>query len=193
MEERNMREILDGWREQNQSIIDAVNAISREQLLWKPAPDQRSIGGIARHIAATRLGYFSEFGRPGVENYLAQLPWKEMPDGSQDWDDADIPIEDDPAALSAWLSDTWDYAEKILESLSVEKLFNTFPWPTEKGTRQVPVQWTIFRMLHHDFHHGGEISLLLGLQGIEDSDLQTFPTHFEKYALADPEADSPTG
>jgi hypothetical protein len=30
----------------------------------------------------------------------------------------------------------------------------------------VTYQWTIWRILSHDMHHGGELALLLGMQGL---------------------------
>ncbi len=32
-------------------------------------------------------------------------------------------------------------------------------------------QWTIWRILSHDLHHGGQLAILLGLQGIDIPDL----------------------
>jgi hypothetical protein len=32
-------------------------------------------------------------------------------------------------------------------------------------------QWTIWRIMSHDLHHGGELSILLGMQGIDIPDL----------------------
>ena len=38
-------------------------------------------------------------------------------------------------------------------------------------------QWTIWRVMNHDIHHGGELSLMLGLQGIEAFELSALFGH----------------
>ena len=38
-------------------------------------------------------------------------------------------------------------------------------------------QWTIWRVMNHDIHHGGELSLMLGLQGVEAFELSALFGH----------------
>jgi hypothetical protein len=47
-------------------------------------------------------------------------------------------------------------------------------------------QWTIWRILAHNLHHGGEISLELGMQGIQIPELGDQGGHLTELPLADP-------
>jgi hypothetical protein len=45
-------------------------------------------------------------------------------------------------------------------------------WPGRgKAPEVITRPWVIWHLLEHDLHHGGEISLILGLNGIEGFDL----------------------
>ncbi len=45
-------------------------------------------------------------------------------------------------------------------------------------------QWTIWRIMAHDIHHGGELSLMLGMQGIEAFELSGLGGHITMPPLA---------
>ena len=47
-------------------------------------------------------------------------------------------------------------------------------------------QWTIWRILSHDLHHGGGLALLLGMQGIDIPDLGEQGGHLTEPPLAEP-------
>ena len=38
-------------------------------------------------------------------------------------------------------------------------------------------QWTVWRILSHDMHHGGQIAMMLAIQGIEAPELRTLGGH----------------
>lgn len=38
-------------------------------------------------------------------------------------------------------------------------------------------QWTIWRIMAHDLHHGGQLAILLGIQGIEIPELGDLGGH----------------
>jgi hypothetical protein len=47
-------------------------------------------------------------------------------------------------------------------------------------------QWVIWRITSHDLHHGGELAILLGLQGIDIPDLGDQGGHLTELPLAEP-------
>jgi len=49
----NLADVLDGWNGYQTSLVDAISPLTREQLIWKPAPNLRSVGDLARHIHRT--------------------------------------------------------------------------------------------------------------------------------------------
>ena len=48
-------------------------------------------------------------------------------------------------------------------------------WNGEKWA--VSRQWVVWRIMAHDIHHGGELALMLGMQGIEAFELQALGGH----------------
>jgi hypothetical protein len=45
-------------------------------------------------------------------------------------------------------------------------------------------QWTIWRIMAHDIHHGGELVLMLGMQGIDNFELGDLGGHIIEPPLA---------
>jgi hypothetical protein len=48
-------------------------------------------------------------------------------------------------------------------------------------------QWTIWRILTHDVHHGGQLALMLGTQGIPVFELGDLFGHITLPPLAEPQ------
>ena len=57
--------LFDGWDGYQMSIIHALQPLTREQLIWRPAPQLRSVGELASHIAFGRVGWFDRMPAPG--------------------------------------------------------------------------------------------------------------------------------
>lgn len=57
--------------------------------------------------------------------------------------------------------------ESTLTTWTVADLARTYRHRWNGQVYQVSTQWTLWRILTHDVHHGGELSLMLGLQGIK--------------------------
>ena len=47
----------------------------------------------------------------------------------------------------------------------------TFPDEADGEVYEVSRSWVIYHVLEHDLHHGGEISLILGMNGLRAPDL----------------------
>jgi uncharacterized damage-inducible protein DinB len=75
--------------------------------------------------------------------------------------------------------------EATLDQWTVADLATTYRHTWNGDTYAVSRQWTIWRILSHDIHHGGQLSLMLGMQGIEHFELGDLFGHITLPPLAD--------
>jgi uncharacterized damage-inducible protein DinB len=166
-----------GWDDYQISIVRAIAPLSREQLAWRPAPHLRSVGEIANHIVGGRIRWFHYIlGEGGTEfaSQVAALPPDEV-------------IEENAAKLVKGLEITWQVIEDALDRWTVADLSFTYTLPYKGQNYAITRQWIIAHVLAHDFHHGGELSVMLGMQGISLPELGDEGGHLaERAPLAEP-------
>jgi len=178
--------IFDGWNGYQTSLVNAVAPLTREQLLWRPSPNSRSVGETARHVSLGRITWFARMGAPGSAELVNRIHhWEKDSDGNQDIVEDSIPITEQADELVSWLEITWEMIGKTLSTWEVSDLAQSYRHTWNGKTYSVSRQWTIWRILSHDIHHGGELSLLLGLQGIEAFELSDLFGHIILPPLAD--------
>jgi uncharacterized damage-inducible protein DinB len=85
--------------------------------------------------------------------------------------------------LVRWLEASWKMVESTLSSWTVADLDQTYRQPYQGRTYSVTRQWTIWRVLAHDLHHGGELAVMLGTQGIALPELGDLGGHLTEPAL----------
>jgi uncharacterized damage-inducible protein DinB len=99
-----------------------------------------------------------------------------------------VAIETQADRLVWWLDATWQVIENILASWTVTDLAHSYQH-TWNGEIYAPTrQWTLWRIMSHDIHHGGELSLMLGMQGIEPFELSMLFGHVIMPPLASDQA-----
>jgi hypothetical protein len=87
------------------------------------------------------------------------------------WDDDSAP-ERSAAELVAALDATWVLMTDCFARWTPDDLVETFPRKLWNGQMSEPSRnWVIWHVLEHDLHHGGEVSLLLGINGLAAPDL----------------------
>lgn len=173
MNPNSLRAVYDGWGGYQTSLVRAVAPLSREQLAWRPAPGLRSVGEVAEHIGSGRVDWFRRMGAPGSAGLAEQVP----PLGTS---------ADGAALLARWLEATWVMIEDTLNAWEVADLSKAYRHTYWGQTYAVSRQWTIWRILTHDVHHGGQLSVMLGCQGIVPPDLTDLGGHLSEPPLADP-------
>ena len=181
-----LADVFDGWNGYQTSLVNAIAPLTREQLIWTPAPNLRSIGDMARHISLGRVSWFSRMNAPGSAEVVKQIDlWEADSDGNKDIVESAIAITEDAKELVNWLELTWQMIDQTLNTWSVSDLAQTYPHTWNGKTYSVSRQWTLWRILTHDIHHGGELSLMLGLQGIEAFELSDLFGHIVLPPLVD--------
>ena len=171
--------VYSGWDGYQRSLAAAIAPLSREHLAYRPAPERRSVGEIAAHIAFGRLDWFHRMGAPGSADLVAQAAalW-------QPWGQVSAAVTDDSTTIVHWLEASWQLIEGCLHRWTVADLEQTYLQSYGGKTYAVSRQWTIWRIMAHDIHHGGQLTILLAAQGIELPDLGDNGGHIVEAPLA---------
>ena len=167
-----LSEVFDGWGGYQTSLVHAIEPLSDEQLGWKPSEKVRSAGEIARHIALGRINWFLRMKAPGSENVAAKIEaWDHDAHGNKYVVESAVKTDRDARALAEWLNLTWDMVDRTLNAWTVEDLAVTYRHVFRGDVYDVSRQWTLWRIMAHDIHHGGQIARILAEQGISAFEL----------------------
>jgi uncharacterized damage-inducible protein DinB len=167
--------VYKGWDGYQISLVRAIAPLSREQLTYRPASHLRSAGEIARHISEGRFGWFRRtFGVSSAGDANLVVAWRP--------EDA---IEEQPAELVRGLEATWQMIEDALNRWTVADLAQTYPLSYQGKNYALPRQWILWRIMAHDLHHGGELAVTLGMQGIALPELGDEGGHVTEPPLAE--------
>ena len=160
-----LTEFYQGWDVYQGYLIRAVAPLTREQLALRSAPGLRSIGEIALHIIGCRAYWFTEFlGEEGGEQMQVYASWNEIALALF----APVPSA---AELAEGLERTWRFMADCLARWSPADLRQTFPDNVDGTPVEVSRAGVVWHVLEHDLHHGGELSLTLGMHGLAAPDL----------------------
>ena len=175
--------IYRGWEGYNTSLVNAIALLTPDQLAFRPAPGLRSVGETVSHLCAGRLNWFLRLQAPLSADLAKEVPkWVEDAHGNRYASEEGLPT--DGASLVHWLTSTWQMIEVSLNDWNVADLERTYTHTYRGKTYAVSYQWTVWRILSHDIHHGGQLSLMLYLQGIEPPDLGLQGGHLTELPLA---------
>jgi uncharacterized damage-inducible protein DinB len=161
-ESQNAWYFYQGWDAFQELLITALKPLTPEQLAWRLAPNLRSVDENCRHMIGARVRWCHSLMHLGDETFAAMGQWDRqgMPARSAD-------------ELVAGLRQSWQVLQDALEEWSPADLAYAYPndardpGEPETFTRQ----WVIWHLIEHDVFHGGEISQILGAQGITGVDL----------------------
>ena len=147
--------IYENWRGYHEKLRNCIAPLTDEQLLLQPAAGMWPLGQIVQHIVAVRAGWFSGTLQDNDEMMNAYMEWgqRESPARSA-------------AELAQGLDKTWDFIEARLQRWTAEECAKTFPDEWDGQLYEVSRSWVIYHVMEHDLHHGGEISLILGMNGL---------------------------
>jgi uncharacterized damage-inducible protein DinB len=172
---QSLMNVYRGWDSYQISLVRAISPLSREQLAYRPAPHVRSVGEIASHIILGRIDWFHRMGAPGSAELASQVAALESKDA----------IAENPAELVRWLEASWRMIEVTLTRWTVADLAQTYLHSYQGKTYAISRQWTIWRILSHDIHHGGQLAILLRAQGAASFELGALGGHLIEPSLAE--------
>lgn len=149
-----------GWQDYQDHLVRAVSPLTSEQLALGAAPHLRTIGQLAAHILATRAGW--------LHNFLGEGPVAF--EALHEWDDDAAPARS-AEELAQALEVTWQPIRDGLARWTNDDYDQSFTVHRKGGVRTVTRGWVIWHLLEHDLHHGGELSLSLGMHGLPSVDV----------------------
>ena len=150
------------WKEHQDHIKSALAPLNAEQLELRAAPHLRSIGGNALHIVGCRAYWFAEFlGEDGGDEMKVYTGWNEV--ALAQTLGAPIPTA---AELVQGLDYTWQFMADCLARWSSADMRQTFPDEEDGTSVDLSRARVIWYVMFHDLHHGGELSLTLGMHQI---------------------------
>jgi uncharacterized damage-inducible protein DinB len=144
-----------GWEAYQQHLIDAIRPLTAEQLGLGAIPDLRSIGMIAAHIVGARGRWLWQVLREGG----AELD----PLASRDHSGVSITSGNE---LARALLVTWQPLKAGLERWTPADYDEEVKAERQGQQRTFTRGWVVWHLIEHDLHHGGEISILLGMHGL---------------------------
>lgn len=161
----------EGWARHEARVIEALRVLTPEQLEFRTAPHQWAIWQLAAHVAGSRAYWFHDVlgeGDQATRDLFrvdrTTVPGLEPEDAQ--WED----VEDHPRnaeELVDALSRTWAIVDGCLQRWTAEDLAATIVRPDRTHHRG----WVVWHVMEHDIHHGGEISQILGSNGLSGFDL----------------------
>jgi len=164
-----LAKIFEGWNGYQTSLLHAVTPLTTEQLSWRPAPDRRSVGELIRHMSLGRITWFSRIGVPGIDVIAHRVPrWHTDGDGAQHAVEESV-LCDQAVVLAEWLTLSWQPIQRMLDEWNVDDLFQTYPHRFRGVDYEISRQWTVWRIMSHDMHHGGQLAMMLAMQGVDAS------------------------
>jgi uncharacterized damage-inducible protein DinB len=163
------------WKAYQDRLKAALVPLTAEQLALRVAPGLRSVGENALHIIGCRVFWLTEFlGEDGGEVMKVYARWNEVALEAPyaTWSEVaralDAPAPSG-AELARGLDRTWQFMADCLARWSPADMQQTFSDEEDDNSdgTEVSRAWVVWHVLEHDLHHGGEISLTLGMHGLQ--------------------------
>ena len=153
-----------GWANYQQLLAGAIAPLDDDQLNLRAAPHLWSVRMIANHVVAARAWWFHSWMGEGGPEF----------DAMPDFDEGEESERRPAPEIVKWLEATWSLVDSCLRRWSETDLDARFQRPVPNAEGERPWRdrrYIIWHVAEHDLHHGGEISLSLGMHGIPAIDL----------------------
>jgi len=166
-----LQPFYEGWAAHQALVIKALRDLTPEQLDLRTAPHQWAVWQLAGHVAGSRAYWFHDVLGEGDASTrdLFRVESTTVPDlplEDAGWEDD----EDHPRSageLVDGLRRTWSLVDDCLRRWTAEDLDGSVVRPERTHHRG----WVVWHVMEHDLHHGGEISQILGSDGLTGLDL----------------------
>jgi uncharacterized damage-inducible protein DinB len=143
------------WQAYQDHIKESLAPLTAEQLELRAAPHLRSVGENALHIIGCRAGWFTHVLGEDCDGLKAYT----------EWDEPGAPART-PAEMVQALDHTWQCMADCLARWSSDDMRQTFQDDWDGKIVHLSRAWIVWHVMEHDLHHGGELSLTLGMHGI---------------------------
>ena len=147
-----------GWEQHNALLVQTIGPLTEEHLVWSAGEGLWSIRMLACHVVAARAWWFHAWMGEGDDELRSLVTMD---------DDSDMTRPDAPTICAA-LNKSWADVRACLERWTAEDLEVRFKRPRPNAAGERPWRdrrYITWHVAEHDVHHGGEISLTLGMHG----------------------------
>ena len=176
MSDPTLRPFHDGWARHQAMLTAALRDLTPAQLAFRTAPHQWAIWQLAAHAAGSRAYWFHDILGEGDQAIRDMFRVDRTTVDGLSLDDAGWEdVEDEPrsaAELVDGLARTWAIIDDCLGRWTADDLAGTLVRPAS-GSRPERTHhrgWVVYHVMEHDIHHGGEISQILGSNGLTGLD-----------------------
>lgn len=156
-----LAEIYKNWGAYQALLVKAVAPLTAEQLALSSAPHLRSVSSLAAHIIGTRAGWFNRLMGEGGPEVVALVGWGRVGTAAPT----------SAAELVAGLETTWQMIVAALARWTTADMEHVFTGERNGEAYTIARQWVIWHLIEHDLHHGGELSLTLGIHNLPAIDI----------------------
>ena len=137
---------FESWHDVQEALTRAIAPLTEEQLQRRLIPGQRTPGEIAEHIVFGRaLHLYRTLGEDAAE-LMPLLRWEDT---------------EEPPHTSAEILHGLELSWRFITACLMRGLPND-----AKSEEEVSILQTIWGLLDHDLPHAGELSLILGADGM---------------------------
>ena len=173
---RTLGPFVEGWAGYQRLLLETIGPLTVEQLSSRTAPFQWTVWQLASHMAGSRAYWFHDVlgeGDAAVRD-LFRVETTTVPD---------LPLEDagwedderhprTAGELTEAFERTWAMIDASFGRWSAEDLEAEFSRTRRNGEVETFTRaWVVWHLIEHDLHHGGEISQILGTNGLPAPEL----------------------
>jgi uncharacterized damage-inducible protein DinB len=152
--------IYENWKIYQDKLRNCILPLTAEQLALQPAKGMWHIQQLAQHIISVRAGWFSGTLQDADDAMTAYMEWGQYESPARTGEE-----------LARALDETWAFMESLMQRWTPEEYAQAFPDEWEGNIDYVSRSWVVYHVLEHDLHHGGEISSILGMNGLRAPNL----------------------
>ena len=161
-----IRHFYADWTQYQSRLVGAVRDLTPDQLTMSAGPDHSPIWALAAHCAGVRVYWLcGVLGEPRAETTPFPDPFAEL-----GWED-DLDHPRSAAELVVALESTGAIIERCLDTWTQDMLEVEFERRFGEVHQLHTRRSILLRLLSHDAFHSGEISQLLGANGLPAIDL----------------------
>jgi uncharacterized damage-inducible protein DinB len=159
-----LTEFYSGWKTYQQNLVEIIEPLTAEQLAIPASSHHWTVGQVAQHIIGNRVWWFQVWMGEGNPELAPIAHW--------DPQDSEAVSPRTAAQLVAGLHSTWQMIADALAHWTHADLTHIFSPPAVMSEEEQKLfgdltrQWIIWHVLEHEIHHGGELSLALGQNGL---------------------------
>jgi uncharacterized damage-inducible protein DinB len=156
--------LYEGWPRVQNRMAYGIPRLTTAELALNAGPGSWPIWALVSHIAGARVYWLcSVFKEPGAET----TPFSDVDsDGWEDHLDQPRGVDD----LMRAVESSWSIVQSCLDRWTPDTLGESFSRPGPSGLQHFTRASVLTRLVQHDAFHTGEISLILGQNGLPSMD-----------------------